>query len=113
MIIYAGLFRLEGSISNIERTRESSIKRYRDFQIPWQWILDGGLIGQVGGCGLWGGKGNGNYTTPGKKLNLRKERNKSQTLFFAFVILFHIHCTAKQTCFSMMIAKNIFCASQP
>ncbi|KAJ6299257.1 hypothetical protein OIU76_020264 [Salix suchowensis] len=33
---------------NMERTRESMIKRYRDFQIPWEWLLDTGLIGQVG-----------------------------------------------------------------
>ncbi|KAK4780231.1 hypothetical protein SAY87_016337 [Trapa incisa] len=39
--------RLEGSIGNIERTRESMMKRYRDFQIPWKWMLDTGLIGQM------------------------------------------------------------------
>ncbi|KAF9665818.1 hypothetical protein SADUNF_Sadunf16G0163300 [Salix dunnii] len=38
---------LERSIDNMERTRESMIKRYRDFQIPWEWLLDTGLIGQM------------------------------------------------------------------
>ncbi|KAJ0088269.1 hypothetical protein Patl1_32655 [Pistacia atlantica] len=27
--------------------RESSSKRYRDFQIPWEWMFDTGLIGQL------------------------------------------------------------------
>ncbi|KAJ9167548.1 hypothetical protein P3X46_022192 [Hevea brasiliensis] len=39
--------RLERSISNTERTREGTVKRYRDFQIPWEWLLDTGLIGQI------------------------------------------------------------------
>ncbi|CAK7330529.1 unnamed protein product [Dovyalis caffra] len=39
--------RLERSINNTERTRESMIKRYRDFQIPWEWLLNTGLIGQM------------------------------------------------------------------
>ncbi|EEF40763.1 conserved hypothetical protein [Ricinus communis] len=39
--------RLENSVNNAERTRESTIKRYRDFQIPWEWLLDAGLIGQM------------------------------------------------------------------
>ncbi|KAJ6692236.1 PROTEIN CHUP1 CHLOROPLASTIC [Salix purpurea] len=41
--------RLERSVNNTERTRESMIKRYRDLQIPWEWLLNTGLIGQVGG----------------------------------------------------------------
>jgi hypothetical protein len=28
--------------------RDSTGKRYKDFQIPWEWMLDTGLIGQVG-----------------------------------------------------------------
>lgn len=40
--------RLEQSVNNTERMRESSSKRYRDFQIPWEWMIDTGLIGQVG-----------------------------------------------------------------
>ncbi|CAL0307737.1 unnamed protein product [Lupinus luteus] len=39
--------RLERSISSKERTRESTSKRYRNFQIPWEWMLDTGLIGQM------------------------------------------------------------------
>ncbi|KAE8692906.1 F10K1.18 protein, putative isoform 2 [Hibiscus syriacus] len=38
---------LEQSVSNIERVRESSSKRYRDLQIPWEWMLETGLIGQM------------------------------------------------------------------
>lgn len=41
-------FRLEQSVGDTERCRESSGKRYRDLQIPWEWMLDTGLIGQVG-----------------------------------------------------------------
>ncbi|XVF46229.1 hypothetical protein PTKIN_Ptkin03bG0010700 [Pterospermum kingtungense] len=39
--------RLEQSVNNVERVRESTSKRYRDFQIPWEWMLDTGLIGQM------------------------------------------------------------------
>ncbi|XVE59011.1 hypothetical protein DITRI_Ditri05aG0009900 [Diplodiscus trichospermus] len=39
--------RLEQTVDNIERIRESTSKRYRDFQIPWEWMLDTGLIGQM------------------------------------------------------------------
>lgn len=39
--------RLEQSIDNVERMRESTSKRYRDLQIPWEWLLDTGLIGQM------------------------------------------------------------------
>ncbi|KAK3409812.1 hypothetical protein EUGRSUZ_J01897 [Eucalyptus grandis] len=39
--------RLEQSINNVERMRESTSKKYRDLQIPWQWMLDTGLIGQM------------------------------------------------------------------
>ncbi|XP_009353956.2 protein CHUP1, chloroplastic isoform X1 [Pyrus x bretschneideri] len=39
--------RLERSVSSTERTRESASKRYRDFQIPWEWMLDTGLMGQM------------------------------------------------------------------
>ncbi|KAM1055675.1 hypothetical protein ACFX13_029876 [Malus domestica] len=40
-------FGLERSVSSTERTRESASKRYRDFQIPWEWMLDTGLMGQM------------------------------------------------------------------
>ncbi|CAB4282244.1 unnamed protein product [Prunus armeniaca] len=39
--------RLERSVSSAERTRESASKKYRDFQIPWEWMLDSGLMGQM------------------------------------------------------------------
>lgn len=39
--------RLEQSIDNIERMRDSTSKRYRDLQIPWEWMLDTGLIGKM------------------------------------------------------------------
>ncbi|CAL8998957.1 unnamed protein product [Prunus brigantina] len=38
---------LERSVSSAERTRESASKKYRDFQIPWEWMLDSGLMGQM------------------------------------------------------------------
>lgn len=41
-------FRLEEAVNSTERTRDSTGKRYKDFQIPWEWMLDAGLIGQVG-----------------------------------------------------------------
>ncbi|GLU02555.1 hypothetical protein SLE2022_198010 [Rubroshorea leprosula] len=39
--------RLEQSVSKIERIRESTSKRYRDFHIPSEWMLDTGIIGQL------------------------------------------------------------------
>ncbi|KAI9109232.1 hypothetical protein K1719_019855 [Acacia pycnantha] len=39
--------RLERSVSSTERTRDSTCKRYRNFHIPWEWMLDTGLIGQM------------------------------------------------------------------
>ncbi|XP_059660889.1 protein CHUP1, chloroplastic isoform X2 [Cornus florida] len=39
--------RLERSVDNIERMREATSKRYREFHIPWKWMLDIGLIGQM------------------------------------------------------------------
>ncbi|KAF2587778.1 hypothetical protein F2Q70_00038068 [Brassica cretica] len=38
---------LEEAVNSTERTRESTGKRYKDFQIPWEWMLDAGLIGQL------------------------------------------------------------------
>lgn len=48
MISHIPIYRLEQSIDNIERMRDSTSKRYRDLQIPWEWMLDTGLIGKVG-----------------------------------------------------------------
>ncbi|GMG98828.1 hypothetical protein Nepgr_000668 [Nepenthes gracilis] len=39
--------RLERAINNVERIREGTCKRYRELQIPWEWMLDTGLIGQI------------------------------------------------------------------
>ncbi|XP_042511785.1 protein CHUP1, chloroplastic [Macadamia integrifolia] len=39
--------RLERSVHNAEKTRDSARKRYREFQIPWEWTLDTGMIGQL------------------------------------------------------------------
>lgn len=52
MISHIPIYRLEQSIDNIERMRESTSKRYRDLQIPWEWMLDTGLIGKVGSTQL-------------------------------------------------------------
>ncbi|KAL6204394.1 hypothetical protein ACLB2K_021662 [Fragaria x ananassa] len=40
-------YRLERSLSSTERTRDITSKKYRDFQIPWEWMLDTGLVGQM------------------------------------------------------------------
>jgi hypothetical protein len=48
MISRIPIYRLEQSIDNVERMRESTSKRYRDLQIPWEWMLDTGLVGKVG-----------------------------------------------------------------
>ncbi|KAK7276020.1 hypothetical protein RIF29_17151 [Crotalaria pallida] len=39
--------RLERSVCSKERSRESVGKRYKNFHIPWEWMLDTGLIGQM------------------------------------------------------------------
>jgi hypothetical protein len=39
--------RLETCVSSKERIRESISKKYRNFHIPWEWMMDTGLIGQV------------------------------------------------------------------
>ncbi|KAJ3682848.1 hypothetical protein LUZ60_013075 [Juncus effusus] len=39
--------KLEHCIHNIERVRESTSKKYRDFKIPWEWMLDTGFVGQL------------------------------------------------------------------
>lgn len=36
--------KLERSVHNVERVRESASKRYKDFKIPWEWMLDSGII---------------------------------------------------------------------
>ncbi|KAM7522054.1 hypothetical protein LguiA_011956 [Lonicera macranthoides] len=39
--------RLEQSVNNVERVRDGTSKRYREFHIPWQWMMDTGVIGQI------------------------------------------------------------------
>uniref|UniRef100_A0A5B6YG23 Protein CHUP1, chloroplastic n=1 Tax=Davidia involucrata TaxID=16924 RepID=A0A5B6YG23_DAVIN len=39
--------RLERSVTNIEKVREGTSKKYREFHIPWEWMLNTGLIGQI------------------------------------------------------------------
>ncbi|GAB2285141.1 hypothetical protein Dimus_019595 [Dionaea muscipula] len=39
--------RLERAINHIEKTRDGACRRYRELQIPWEWMLDTGLIGQI------------------------------------------------------------------
>ncbi|KAI4305306.1 hypothetical protein L6164_028679 [Bauhinia variegata] len=39
--------RLERCVSSTERTEETTTKRYKSFHIPWEWMLDTGLIGQM------------------------------------------------------------------
>ncbi|PWA53639.1 hypothetical protein CTI12_AA442650 [Artemisia annua] len=39
--------RVESSVSGLERTREGTSKRYKELQIPWQWLMDTGVVGQI------------------------------------------------------------------
>ncbi|XP_024968161.1 protein CHUP1, chloroplastic [Cynara cardunculus var. scolymus] len=39
--------RLESSISSLERTREGTSTRYKELQIPWKWLMDTGVVGQI------------------------------------------------------------------
>ncbi|KAK9168085.1 hypothetical protein Syun_000225 [Stephania yunnanensis] len=39
--------RLEGSIHNVQRMRDSVSQKYREFQIPWKWMLDAGVISHL------------------------------------------------------------------
>ncbi|KAF3331789.1 protein CHUP1 [Carex littledalei] len=39
--------KLEHGVHNIERVRDSTSKRYRDFRIPWEWMLDTGIVSQI------------------------------------------------------------------
>ncbi|XP_039136453.1 LOW QUALITY PROTEIN: protein CHUP1, chloroplastic-like [Dioscorea cayenensis subsp. rotundata] len=39
--------KLECSVHNLERVRDSASKRYKEFQIPWEWMLDTGIIAQL------------------------------------------------------------------
>lgn len=39
--------RLEQGIHNTERVRDTASGRYKDLKIPWEWMLDSGIISQV------------------------------------------------------------------
>ncbi|KAL3530909.1 hypothetical protein ACH5RR_010231 [Cinchona calisaya] len=39
--------RLEKNVNNIERVREGTSKKYRELHIPWTWMLDTGVVGQL------------------------------------------------------------------
>ncbi|XP_010912692.1 protein INCREASED PETAL GROWTH ANISOTROPY 1 [Elaeis guineensis] len=39
--------KLEHGIYNLARMREGAMKRYRSFQIPWEWMLDNGIVNQI------------------------------------------------------------------
>ncbi|KAJ3699533.1 hypothetical protein LUZ61_003238 [Rhynchospora tenuis] len=39
--------KLEHGVHNVERVRDSTSKRYRDFKIPWEWMLDTGIVSQI------------------------------------------------------------------
>ncbi|XP_022150972.1 protein CHUP1, chloroplastic [Momordica charantia] len=39
--------RLEQSVSNVEKTREFSCNKYRNFRIPCEWMFESGLVGQM------------------------------------------------------------------
>ncbi|XP_042462351.1 protein CHUP1, chloroplastic-like [Zingiber officinale] len=39
--------KLERGVQSTERARESTGKRFRDFKVPWQWMLDSGIIAQL------------------------------------------------------------------
>ncbi|KAL6649747.1 hypothetical protein ACP70R_013971 [Stipagrostis hirtigluma subsp. patula] len=39
--------KIEQGIHNTERVRDSASGRYRDLKIPWEWMLDSGIINQL------------------------------------------------------------------
>ncbi|EHA8589662.1 putative protein CHUP1, chloroplastic [Cocos nucifera] len=39
--------KLEHGIYNLARMRDGATKRYRGFQIPWEWMLDNGIVNQI------------------------------------------------------------------
>ncbi|XP_068667186.1 protein INCREASED PETAL GROWTH ANISOTROPY 1-like [Aristolochia californica] len=43
----ASLEKLEHGIYSISRIRESASKRYKEFQIPTQWMLESGIVSQI------------------------------------------------------------------
>lgn len=41
------MLRLEQVVYNLSRARESAMKRYRGFGIPWEWMQESGYVAQV------------------------------------------------------------------
>lgn len=39
--------KLEHRIHNLQRVRDAASKKYKEFQIPWEWMLDTGIIYQL------------------------------------------------------------------
>uniref|UniRef100_A0A1D1YEH3 Protein CHUP1, chloroplastic n=1 Tax=Anthurium amnicola TaxID=1678845 RepID=A0A1D1YEH3_9ARAE len=39
--------KLEQSVHNLERVRDIAKMRYRELQIPWEWMLDSGIVAQL------------------------------------------------------------------
>ncbi|XP_072982736.1 INCREASED PETAL GROWTH ANISOTROPY 1-like protein 1 [Typha latifolia] len=39
--------KLEHSVHSLERVRDTAIRKYRGFKIPWEWMLDTGIITQL------------------------------------------------------------------
>ncbi|KAJ6819447.1 protein CHUP1, chloroplastic [Iris pallida] len=39
--------KLEHRIHNLQRVRDAASKKYKEFQIPWEWMLDPGIIYQL------------------------------------------------------------------
>lgn len=47
-MIKSHICRLERGVANMEKMRDGASKRYKEFQIPWEWMLNTGLISPVG-----------------------------------------------------------------
>lgn len=41
------LEKLEHSVYSLSRVREGAMERYKNFQIPWDWMLDSGVLSQI------------------------------------------------------------------
>ncbi|ONK81114.1 uncharacterized protein A4U43_C01F25460 [Asparagus officinalis] len=41
------LEKLEQGVYNLSRMREVAVKKYKGFQIPWEWMLDAGFVSQI------------------------------------------------------------------
>lgn len=79
---------LETSVHNINRIRESSIKRYKEFQIPWEWMLDTRIISQLKLCSMRLAKCYMKWVTRGlKSIECTQENGLMlQRVWFAFPV---------------------------